>query len=294
MNYKSTLEQAIIYIENHLEEDIKVADVAHFAGYSYYHLNRQFIAIIGESVGSYIKKRRLSNAAHKLLYTDNKVIDIAMENNFESPEAFSRAFKAMYKVSPQDYRKNRIQTFVSIKDNLDKNLLNHLLNHVTVHPKIVEIDEIKVVGLRSETELNPIKIKQLWKQFYENSDEIPNCVSNKRYFGIYESCDENIYFTINQEMIMNEVLGTEVTSFKDVDKQYITKIISGGYYAVFTHHGSLETISQTLDYIWGTWLFSTKEELDTREILELYDDRFLGYSHPHTEIDIYIPIKHDI
>ncbi|MBM6798772.1 helix-turn-helix transcriptional regulator, partial [Coprobacillus cateniformis] len=68
MNYQKALEDAIIYIENHLEEDIKVEEVAHFVGYSYFHFNRQFQALIGESVGNYIKKRRLANAAHQLLY----------------------------------------------------------------------------------------------------------------------------------------------------------------------------------------------------------------------------------
>ena len=93
MDYQKALEQAILYIEKHLQEDIKVEDVARFAGYSYFHLNRQFNAILGEGVGSYIKKRRLANAAYQLLVTDDKIIDIAVNNNFESAEAFSRAFK---------------------------------------------------------------------------------------------------------------------------------------------------------------------------------------------------------
>ena len=60
---------------------------------------------------------------------------------------------------------------------------------------------------------------------------------------------------------------------------------------VFTHHGSLHTLSQTIDYIWGTWILSTKEVLDTRDSFELYDDRFLGYDEPDTEIDIYVAIR---
>ncbi|MFR1296086.1 MAG: AraC family transcriptional regulator [Coprobacillus cateniformis] len=55
MNYQKALEDAIIYIENHLEEDIRVEEVAHSVGYSYFHFNRQFQALIGESVGNYIK-----------------------------------------------------------------------------------------------------------------------------------------------------------------------------------------------------------------------------------------------
>ena len=55
MDYKKALEQAIVYIESRLGEDIRVEEVARAVGYSYYHLNRQFSAVLGESVGSYIK-----------------------------------------------------------------------------------------------------------------------------------------------------------------------------------------------------------------------------------------------
>ena len=108
MDYLKALENAIIYIENHLGEAIMVEDVASAAGYSYYHLTRQFSVVLGESVGSYIKKRRLADGAKKLLYSNKRIIDIAMENGFDSSEAFSRAFKVIYKVSPSIYRKNRL------------------------------------------------------------------------------------------------------------------------------------------------------------------------------------------
>ena len=69
MNYEQSLEQAVVYIENHLGDPLTVEEVARHAGYSYYHLTRVFSALLGESVGSYIKKRRLSNGARELLYT---------------------------------------------------------------------------------------------------------------------------------------------------------------------------------------------------------------------------------
>ena len=73
-----------MYIENHLGDPLTVEEVARHAGYSYYHLTRVFSALLGESVGSYIKKRRLSNGARELLYTDRRIIDIAISHGFES------------------------------------------------------------------------------------------------------------------------------------------------------------------------------------------------------------------
>ena len=51
MDYKKVLEQAVIYIEQHLNEALSVEEVSKVTGYSYYHLNRQFIAVLGESIG---------------------------------------------------------------------------------------------------------------------------------------------------------------------------------------------------------------------------------------------------
>lgn len=291
MDYRQALEQAVIYIETYLGENIKVEEVANAAGYSYYHLNRQFTAILGESVGSYIKKRRLADAAKKLLYSDQKIIDIAMESGFESSESFSRAFKAAYRASPQAYRKNRLDTFIGAKRRLDTGLLHHLVRNVTVHPRIAELPPIKVAGLRGETSLQDNKLPELWKRASALFPQIPHRLAGGRGFGICEACCENTLYTMNGGVRFTEVAGVEVSSLEDLDSPFVGKQLPGGRYAVFTHRGSLQTLSQTFDYIWGTWFLTTKEQLDNREDFELYDERFLGYNHPNSELDLYIPVR---
>ncbi|WP_097005764.1 AraC family transcriptional regulator [Lacrimispora amygdalina] len=291
MNYRKALERAVIYIEANLSEDIRVEDVAKAAGYSYYHLNRQFFALLGESIGSYIKKRRLANAAKRLLYTEERIIDIAVDSGFESSEAFSRAFKAIYQVSPQIYRMNRLDACVGSKERLDQGLLQHLISNVTVHPQIVTMPEIKVAGIRGETTLSDIKLRELWNQVNHMHRDIPHLVEGGRGFGICEACNENTLYTMNDWVLFTEVAGYEVDSFEDLPPQFVRKILPAGKYAVFTHRGSLRMLPQTFDYIWGTWFLTTDEELDWREDFELYDNRFLGYDHPESEIDLYIPIR---
>ena len=291
MDYRKALERAVIYIEANLSEDICVEDVAKAAGYSYYHLNRQFFSLLGESIGSYIKKRRLANAAKRLLYTDERIIDIAIDSGFESSEAFSRAFKAIYQVSPQTYRINRLDAYVGSKERLDQGLLQHLITNVTVHPQIVSLPEIKVAGIRGETTLSDIKLRELWNHANRMYCDIPHLVEGGRGFGICEACNKNTLYTMNDWVLFTEVAGYEVDSFEDLPPQFVRKILPAGKYAVFTHRGSLRMLPQTFDYIWGTWFLTTDEELDLREDFELYDNRFLGYDHPDSEIDLYIPIR---
>ena len=63
MDCLKALERAILYIEHHLGEDIKVEDAAAAAGYSYYHFTRQFNALLAEKCGQLYRKRRIANPA---------------------------------------------------------------------------------------------------------------------------------------------------------------------------------------------------------------------------------------
>lgn len=291
MDYRRALEQAVSYIEEHLDEPLTVEAVAQAAGYSYYHLTRQFTAVLGESVGSYIKKRRLAEAAKKLLYTKSKVITIALAAGFDSAEAFSRAFKLVYQVSPRDYRKNQLDIFIGAKARLDHGLLDHLAANVTVHPEILEIPEIKVAGLRGETTLKDNRLRELWDQANRLYRQIPNRLVDGRGFGICEACHENTLYTMHDTVLFTEVAGVEVTSFAGLPPEFVPKVIPGGRYAVFTHRGSLQMLPKTFEYIWGTWFLTTDEKLAWREDFEVYDRRFLGYDHPESEVDLYIPLE---
>ncbi|MEJ8555085.1 AraC family transcriptional regulator [Tepidibacter sp. Z1-5] len=287
MEYLNTFERAVIYIENHLGEDINVIDVAKEAGYSYYHFTRIFQSLLGESIGNYIQKRRLSNGAKELLYSDKKIINIALENGFDSPEAFSRAFKAVYRVSPKQYRNNRLEVFIGNKKEISMDLLKHITTNITVQPEIKYIDDIYVAGIHGVSSIN--NIYSLWQRFEDVADIIPNKHHSERTFGICEQLQET--HTLNYDMDFSEVIGMEVTCYDNLPAGIVAKTIPAGKYAVFTHRGLLSAILKTYEYIWGTWVLLTKEVLDERANFELYDKRFLGRDNEQSEMDIYIPIK---
>lgn len=292
MDYLKALEFAIMYIENHLAEDLRVEDAANAAGYSYYHFTRQFHALLGESVGSYIRKRRLAKAAKELLYTDARILDIALGCGFESSESFSRAFKLQYQVNPAAYRKNRLDLFIGSKPQLDRFHLTHITQNLTVHPTIVELPDIRAAGLRGSTTLNDNVLPSLWAAFNASASQIPHRTPGGRGFGICEAADNgHTLYTMNGDMLFTEVAAVEVDSFDGLPSPFIPKTLKAGRYAVFTHIGSLSLLAESFSYIWGTWFLVTNEKLDEREDFELYDQRFLGYDNPDSRIDLYIPIK---
>lgn len=105
MKYERVIQKTINWIESHLHEKVSANDIADVAGFSQYHFHRIFQTFVGMTVSEYIRMRRLANSASILLNTDERIIDVALYFQFESQEAFTRAFKKMYHLPPGQYRK---------------------------------------------------------------------------------------------------------------------------------------------------------------------------------------------
>lgn len=103
--YSQVTQQAIAYIEEHLLDEIIFDHFPKKVGYSKFHFLRVFKKETGKTIGEYIRIRRLAVAATYLLQADVPIIDIAMALQFQSQEAFTRAFKELYTLPPGKYRK---------------------------------------------------------------------------------------------------------------------------------------------------------------------------------------------
>ncbi|EGQ21742.1 MULTISPECIES: helix-turn-helix transcriptional regulator [Sporosarcina] len=105
MSYSPVIQSTINFIEKNLNEELSLEDVSANAGFSKFHFHRIFQNETGVSVTEYVRYRRITESAQVLIYTNAKIIDIAMNYGFESQEAFSRAFKKYYHLPPGHYRK---------------------------------------------------------------------------------------------------------------------------------------------------------------------------------------------
>lgn len=103
--HESAIQTAISFIENNLHESLTADQVASQAGFSKYHFHRLFQSSVGLSFTDYIRRRRLAGASAALLHTELGILDIAFMYQFESQEAFTRAFKKHYNLPPGKYRR---------------------------------------------------------------------------------------------------------------------------------------------------------------------------------------------
>lgn len=104
MVWQEAMEEAVAYLEDHLDGEIDLLIPARITGFSLWSFQRAFSLVAHVPVGEYIRRRRLSRAMQDLTGGQDKVIDIALRYGYESPAAFSRAFSQQYGMSPTSAR----------------------------------------------------------------------------------------------------------------------------------------------------------------------------------------------
>jgi len=130
MNSFMEIDASLKFIEENLKENIKLKDLARKAYLSEFHFHRLFTSVTGESVMEYVRNKRLKKAAADLVNTNKKIIEIAFEYQFNSSEAFARAFKRIYSMSPRHYRtiyqNNNLINFKANDNYTEKSYQNNL------------------------------------------------------------------------------------------------------------------------------------------------------------------------
>ena len=84
------MNDCIQYIEDNLEGEIELEELARLSLHSKFHFQRMFSLVTGSTVAEYIRRRRLTLAAQELNRPNAKVIDVAFKYGYETPESFSK------------------------------------------------------------------------------------------------------------------------------------------------------------------------------------------------------------
>ena len=241
----------------------------------------------------YIRKRRLNNASQALIYSDKQISDIAYDSQFESPEAFTRSFKSIFKVTPKEYREQRIERVVFEKEEANTAELGHIIYGINKKPILTSIEEKKLVGYSIKTSIanNKIQMPLIWQNYRTNKEKIKNPYPGNITLGVFSSDIEFNLETYSEETKVTYFLGSMVTDFTQIPEDMDQQSLPRGKYAVFTHRGGFDNMRLSYIYIYGSWLPKSGFELSINPGFEWYDDRFLGPFNKDTIIDIYIPIK---
>jgi AraC family transcriptional regulator len=291
MDYVDCIQRTLDYIEENLQEQITLEKLAEIACFSPFHYHRVFQAMVGESVMDYVRKRRLTYAAERVFYTDEKVINIAIDVGFQYQESFNRAFKKYYGVSPKQYRNaKRISGPFRGKARLNTKLLP---GGYRMEPKFVTKPAFHIIGYELKTKnedgQNNKDIPEFWQQYIQNKlgSKIPNPIHKNVELGICTNFNPE-----TGEFVY--VIGMEVKKGTQVPDGMVYKSFHELEYAVFTTPKSNErsftsSIQSTWNYIFTEWFPQSSYEHYGSVEFELYDQRC--YGSENKEMDIYIPVK---
>lgn len=276
--------KSIDFIEQHLYDKISVHEIAAASHYSTYHFSRIFKALVGDTPKEYLRKRRLTVSAKRLLSENIGILELALDCQFDSQEAFTRAFKDSFNTTPAQYRKQNDPFRLLYKDQFSHNMLHFLQNELSMEPQIISQPAMKLVGITNQYNDTDLNLPLMWSGFRPYKNKIKNRI-NDEAFGIYDSYEED-----GNDVNFSYACCVVVESFDDVPEGMTTRDLPKQLYAKFVHNGSISNLDKTLKYIWGSWLPKSNFEYEEKPSFELYPP---GYNvlDPNSKMALHIPIR---
>ncbi|CAM2991733.1 AraC family transcriptional regulator [Hathewaya histolytica] len=92
-------------IKNYNDEALTLRFLSRRLGYSEFYTTRKFKEISGMQFRDYLRHRKLAFALKEVRDSEKSILNIAFDYGFSSHEAFTRAFKGTYGVTPSEYQK---------------------------------------------------------------------------------------------------------------------------------------------------------------------------------------------
>ena len=272
--------KALWYIESHFATPITLDDVAAMSGVSRYHVSRVFAVATGLPVMRYIRGRRLSEAARALAKAPTAdILSVALDYGYGSHEAFTRAFRDQFGVTPEAVRAERALTNLTLVEPLRMDKIQHV---ELEPPRFEHSHSLLVAGISQRYHCeNLAGIASQWQRFLPHFGHVPGQVGKVAY-GVISNTDE--------AGSIDYLAGVEVADFSRVGPELARLRIPEQRYAVFQHRDHVSSIRATLFTIFDKWLPESGHQVRDAPELERYGEEF----DPRTGLgglEIWIPIQ---
>jgi AraC family transcriptional regulator len=271
--------KALWFIESHLADALTLDEIAGVAGVSRFHMVRAFAAATGFSVMRYVRVRRLTEAARALANGAPDILSLALDADYGSHEAFTRAFREHFGVTPEMVRATTCLDKLKLQESI---VMDSTLQDKLQPPRFETGKALLVAGISERyTCESSAAIPGQWQRFHQSVDHIPGRIGKVAY-GVCCNGDDAGNF--------DYIAGVEVSDFSDLPREFNSIRIPAQRYAVFAHSEHISTIRRTVNTIWNQWLPASGLKVADAPNFERYDVNF----DPLTGsggLEIWIPVS---
>jgi AraC family transcriptional regulator len=273
-------QKALWYIESHLADALTLEQIAGVGGVSRFHMVRAFAAATGLSVMRYVRARRLSEAARALAGGAPDILNLALDADYGSHEAFTRAFRDHFGVTPEAVRSSTRLDNLRLQEPIP---MDSTLTDKLQPPRFETGKPLLVAGIseRCTHENGGAGIPNQWQRFHQKAGDIPDRVGQMAY-GVCCNGDDSGNF--------DYIAGVEVSDFSGLPREFSRVRIPEQRYAVFTHRDHISSIRQTVNTIWNHWLPASGLKAADAPSFERYDENFDPLTG-NGGLEIWVPVK---
>jgi len=276
---------AIQLMEENLKSDMTVLSLCRHFGISIYYFSRLFKGITGYTPKSYMLQRKVSEAGKELAGTDKKIIHLAFDYGFGTPESFSRAFHKVTGLNPSQVRKIGKWEEKNFLRPLTREYLEKARTLSGEEPRLVILDEFHLVGIPFYFDLALKKdLSKPWSDLVSNASLVKTRVTPERYYQLqywFDNQDEGTYFFF---------IALQTTGLHSIPIQFTGKTIPKQTYLHFRHHGRANRVGETYRYIYESYLPDSEYTLPHLFNFEFYGDDCKGPDRDDSISEIYIPV----
>lgn len=285
IDYIQRINQAIDYIHRNLDQNLTAEEIADYCRFSRFYFNRMFKAVVNESVYSFIKRRKLENAAF-LLRTKIKmpVTEIALRNCY-SPSNFASAFKEYYGISATEYRRKNVlpikDSYLAVAEHIRS--MKKMSDCFEIVNRKIKIRKISRMNLFYERFIgNYSDLPDFWDKFCKQVDQEKMVNEKTRFIGI--SYDDPLVIDENR-CIYDLCISIENAGGPNVH------LLEEGYYACYQFHDKLTNLVKAYYEIFSIWLPFCGYDLENRLPLEIYHS--VSDEQGRMRMEICIPVTSD-
>jgi AraC family transcriptional regulator len=290
--YKERLLRVLVHIQERLDEPLPLEELSRLASLSPHHFHHVFTGMLGESLGSHVRRLRLERAASRLKLTETPVVQIAFEAGYETHEAFSRAFGKGFGVSPMQFRRRngvrtRIQNSSGVHYRPQERLKDFRAAKIEDHAMNVAIKNLRPMRVAFMRHNGPYnQVGKTWDRFLMLLGKDGLMGGSSQFIGI---CHDDPAVTPREKIRYDACMSVD-QKFRP-DGEIGAQVIPGGDYAVLTHFGPYARLGESYAKLLGQWLPRSGRHLRATTCLEIYFNSPENTGPEDLVTDIHAPLE---